>query len=104
MRIVCFSWKDTTHPDAGGAEFVTMEWLKRLRQEGHVVSWVTARYAGASETADIHGISVFRTGNRLTHYPLSVIHYLWNIRGNVDLLIEEVNTIPYMLSLFAKER
>lgn len=105
MKICFFSWKDIRHPEAGGAEVVTHDWMKRLASR-HEVTLVTARYRGSSATDSIDGIRIVRCGTtRLGHYVASVRYYRKHLRDRSDLLIEEINTIPYGLGFFrGKER
>lgn len=101
MRVAWFAWKDIRHPEAGGAELVAHDWLRRLRAEGHDVVLVTAGYPGASAEDVIDDIRIRRLGNRYSHYPLAVAHYVRELRTEIDLIVEEVNTIPYLLSAVA---
>ena len=103
LRIYWFAWKDIRHPDAGGAEVVMHDWLCRLKRDGHDVLLVTARYPGAEAHGDIDGVPIVRVGrNRYTHYWAAVWYYLRHLRHQADLLVEEVNTVPYLLSLVSK--
>ena len=97
MNILWFSWKDRHHPNAGGAELVTSELLDRLVRDGHSVKMITARYKGShsSEILD-NGISTFRTGNRFTVYLKANRLYKASMRDWADIVIDEMNTIPFM--------
>lgn len=98
MKIVWFSWKDIRHPDAGGAEIVTHDLMRRLVAGGHLVTLVTARYAGAGERDTIDGVSIRRVGNRVTHYLHAARLFVTEFRHLADLVVEEVNTVPYFIS------
>lgn len=100
MKIVWFNWKDIHHPDAGGAEIVTHELLRRLAADGHQVTLVTARYPGSKERDHLDGFAVWRSGNRFTHYAHAVWLFLTELRGDTELIVEEVNTVPYLLTFF----
>lgn len=100
-RVLWLSWKDHAHPKAGGAELVMLEISKRLVAEGHRVTVLTAGYDGASERELLDGIEHIRVGkNRYTHNFQAMWHYLRQLRGNYDIVIEAVNTAPYFAPLF----
>ncbi len=104
MNILWFSWKDITHPLSGGAEVVTNELATRLVRDGHEVTLVTGSYKGAAPTATINGYSVIRTGNRVSVYYKAWQYYRQHLRGWADLVIDEVNTIPFFAKFYAGER
>ena len=96
MTIVWFSWKDIRHPLAGGAERVGHEWRQRLAREGHVVRHLTARYPGSLARETIDGVDTIRRGRTvLGHYPAALRAYRHELRADADLIVEEVNTVPY---------
>jgi glycosyltransferase involved in cell wall biosynthesis len=95
MRILWLSWKDIRHPLAGGAEVVTDEILTRLAKEGHDVTLITATYRRATPEDSINGYKVVRRGGRLTVYSQARLYIRQNLGEQPDLLIEEINTIPF---------
>jgi glycosyltransferase involved in cell wall biosynthesis len=98
MRILWFKWKDVRHPDSGGAEIVSHDLMRRLAAAGHQVTTVTARYPGAGERDVIDGVAIRRVGNRVSHYVHAARLFATELRGEADLVVEEVNTVPYFLS------
>lgn len=98
MRIVWCSWKDRAHPQAGGAEVVTDQILRRLVADGHEVTLLTAAYPGAGELETAYRI--IRGGGRFTVYFHAWRYYRKNLRGAVDLVIDEMNTIPFFASRY----
>lgn len=92
MKIVWMSWKDRAHPQRGGAEVVTDNILRRLIADGHEVTLLTADYPGAKSFDDI---SVIRSGNRFTVYYRAWQYYRKHLRGKADLVVDEMNTIPF---------
>lgn len=103
MNILWLSWKDETHPLAGGAEFVSNELRKRLVNDGHNVVLLTARANGQNEQDTMNGVRVYRTGNRYTVYKNAKHLYMKNHAGWADLVIDEMNTIPFFGFTFEKE-
>jgi glycosyltransferase involved in cell wall biosynthesis len=101
MNILWFTWKDYTHPQAGGAETVLRELSSRLVAEGHHVSFLTVRHPGSAAHEIMDGIEVIRIGtNRYLHPFQALAYYLKNMRNKYDAVIEVVNTAPYFGALF----
>jgi glycosyltransferase involved in cell wall biosynthesis len=105
MNIVWFTWKDTDHPLAGGAEVVNEELAARLARDGHRVTFLTAAWPGAKPTATRHGFMVIRTGSRYTSYVTAARYYRRH-RAELgpDLVIDECNTMPYFAGLYSGVR
>lgn len=103
MRILWLSWKDTSHPGAGGAEVVMHELSKRMIADGHEVTLLTARHPGSTETDVIDGVNIIRVGsNRYIHSFAALAHYAKHLRNKFDIVIEDVNTAAYF-SPFLKD-
>lgn len=99
-KILWFTWKDWKHPDAGGAERTNMELATRFVKEGHEVHMITQEYGNAPKEEYLDGVYVLRIGkNRYAHTFLALFHYLRYLRGRYDVIIEEVNTAPYFVTL-----
>lgn len=104
MKIVWFTWKDKTHPQAGGAEIVNEELAKRLVKDGHTVLFIVGGYKNSKKEEIIDGYKIIRLGNRFTLYILACIYYLENLRNWPDLIIEEINTIPFLTQFYAHQK
>lgn len=101
-RILIFNWRDITHPRAGGAERVTHEIARRWVRWGHQVTLFTASYPHACEEEWLDGVHVIRRGRQGTvHWE--AYRYYPRLRGRYDLIIDEVNTIPFLTPLYARE-
>ncbi len=99
--ILIFNWKDIEHPQAGGAEVVTHEIAKRLVQDGYPVTLLTARYPYSSEIGEIDGVQIIRTGSsRLGHYFAAFWYYQRHLKNKFEIIVEEVNTLPYLTGLY----
>lgn len=103
MKILWFTWKDVTHPHAGGAEVVNEEIAKRLVKDGHEVVFIVGGYNGCTYEDYIDGYKVYRVGNRYSTYFYAYLLYRKKFVGWADLVIEEINTLPYFTKLFVKE-
>lgn len=102
-HVVIFNWRDITHPQAGGAERVTHEVARRWVRDGHEVTLFTAAYPGAMPHDVIDGVSVVRRGSQTTVHLAARRYYEVNWRGRCDLVIDEVNTIPFFTPLYVRE-
>jgi len=103
LRILIFNWRCPRHPQAGGAEKATYEIAKRWVQKGHYVQIVSGAYKGGQKHDNIDGIRVTRVGGRYSVYLKSILHYRRRLEGKYDVVIDEINTIPYFTPLYAKE-
>lgn len=102
MNIVWFSWKDLGHPQAGGAERVTHELAKRLVADGHSVTLLTSRPAGLPATEMRDGYRIERSGGRYSVYWRASQTFRRQYRDQTDLIIEEINTVPFFTQLYAR--
>lgn len=102
MKVLWLTWKDYTHPDAGGAEVVLRELSKRLTAEGHQVTFLTVQHPGSQPRENLDGIDIIRIGtSRYIHPFQALAHYIRHLRNKYDVVIEVVNTAPYFASFFA---
>lgn len=104
MRILWFTWKDLRNPRAGGAERVNEELIKRLARRGDEVLIVTAGFRGGAREESVDGYRVLRLGSRWTVYGRAFFHYQWHLRGRFDLVIDEMNTLPFFAKFYAREK
>ncbi|MFA5184162.1 MAG: glycosyltransferase family 4 protein [Patescibacteria group bacterium] len=104
MKILWFTWKDKSHPQAGGAETVNEELAKRLAADGHEVIFLVGGFTDGKEEETRDGFKIIRLGNRWTVYWQAYRYYKKNLRGWADLVIDEVNTIPFFCKFYVRER
>jgi glycosyltransferase involved in cell wall biosynthesis len=104
MKILWMAWKDSMHPQAGGAEVVANNLAKRLVADGHEVILLTARYEGSTAKEVYNGYTIVRGGNRLTVYLKAFQYYRKHLKGWADLVIDECNTLPFFAKFYVKER
>lgn len=104
MNIVWFSWKDIDHPLAGGAEVVSNEIRKHLVRDGHTVTLITAQYEGSKSNEVVRGVRTIRAGGRFSVYPKARQSYKSLTAETVqDVVIDEMNTMPFLAALYAKD-
>jgi glycosyltransferase involved in cell wall biosynthesis len=98
VNLVAVNWRDLRDPDAGGAEVHLYEILRRMAERGHRVTWFSCMFEGASKFDSYDGIDVVRRGtwyNANYVLPRAVKAYLR--REKADLVIEDINKIPFYL-------
>ena len=103
LRILWLNWRCPKHPLAGGAEIYTHEIARRLSRRGHHVILVAPHLPGLPQREIYAGYQIVRVGGNLTIYWKSALKYLQKFRGKVDVVVEEINTIPFMTPLYADE-
>jgi len=102
MDILIYNWRDIKNPSAGGAEVFTHEISKRLVRFGHHVSLFTSSYKGSMSKEVLDGITIHRGGNRYNVYFKAKDYYAKN-RGSFDIIIDEINTRPFMTPKFVND-
>jgi glycosyltransferase involved in cell wall biosynthesis len=103
-KILWFTWKDKKNPISGGAEIVNEELAKRLVQDGHEVKLIVGGYTGAEAREIIDGYEIIRVGGRWTVYWQAYKYYQQNLKGWADLVIDEINTVPFFAKFYVKEK
>jgi len=98
-----FNWRDWTHPAAGGAEKATYEIARRLIKYGVRPHLLVGAYPGCEAEAEWEGIRISRLGGRYGVYFRSAIRYLLKLRGHYDVIVDEINTVPFFTPLYAEE-
>ena len=105
LRILWYNWRCIRHPLAGGAEVYTHEIARRIVRRGHKIVLVTSRPQGLPREEVIDGYRVIRVGNRCTVY-LKAREVYRELRRNgwrPDIVIDEVNTIPFLTPRYVEE-
>jgi glycosyltransferase involved in cell wall biosynthesis len=96
MRILILNWKDRSHPLAGGAEVFTEEVGQSLVQRGHEITLFASTVAGQPDREQVDGIEIVRKGSRLGVYRAARRFWAEQPRGRFDVVIDEINTRPFM--------
>lgn len=103
MKFLFLTWKDLRHPLAGGAEVVNEALARQLVVDGHEVTFLVGGFTGAEHDEMIDGYRVIRVGGRFTVYLHAYKYYKEHLRGWADVVIDEVNTIPFFAKWYARE-
>lgn len=103
MKILLLNWQDITNPLSGGAEVHLHEIFRRIVARGHDATLFCSRYPGAAEEETIDGIRVIREGGRnLFNYHVFP-RYLRDFRSRFDVVVDDINKIPFFTPLFVRE-
>lgn len=103
MKILIYNWRDIKNPRAGGAEIYTHEIAKRLVERGYEVTWFTAAFPRCEKEEKIDGIKIIRAGGRIGVYLQAKKYYKRAFKGQFDVVVDEINTRPFMTPNFVKE-
>ena len=104
MKILIFNWRDLRHTWAGGGEIYVFEQAKRWVKMGHEVTVFCGQdiEKNLPSFEIIDGIKTYRKGGRYSLYLWAVWYYFTRFRGNVDVVIDVENGIPFFTPLFCR--
>ena len=104
-RFLAVNWRDLRNPDAGGAEVHLHEILVRMAAKGHDVTLITAGYPGCPAEEEYEGLKVIRRGSWFNaNFVLAFHACRWLASNPVDLVIEDINKIPFFLPALVRAR
>lgn len=102
LRILAVNWRDIGDPLGGGAEIHLHEILRRAVAAGHEVELVASAYAGAPRQETLDGVVVHRAGDwRVANLALPPVVRRRLRAWRPDLLVEDINKIPFYTPLYA---
>jgi len=96
--LVVANWRDSDHPEAGGAEGCCEEVAARLAAMGEQVVYLTARIPGRPRRERRDGYEVVRTGGRFSVY-VGALLWLAGHRRRISGVIDSQNGIPFFSPL-----
>jgi glycosyltransferase involved in cell wall biosynthesis len=103
LNIVAVNWRDMRDPDAGGAEIHLHEILRRMVERGHRVTWFSCRFQGGAPSDSVDGIDIIRRGNWYdANYVIPRAVRAWLKSNSADLVVEDINKIPFYLPLYTR--
>lgn len=103
MKIIIFNWRCWLNPLGGGAERFTFEVARRLVEWGCEVTWFTSRFSGCRGEEVVDGIRVIRAGGKYSVYWEARKYYERFFKGCFDVVVDEINTRPFMTVDFVKD-
>jgi len=104
VKILIFNWRDIKNPKSGGAEFVTHEISKRWVNRGHEVTLFTSSFPLSKKEEIIDKVKIIRSGQQWSVHWKAYIFYQKYFKGKFDIIIDEINTIPFFTPLYVKEK
>jgi glycosyltransferase involved in cell wall biosynthesis len=75
--------------------------LRRWVKQGDSVEWFAAGFDGAAPETTIDGIHVVRAGHQWSVHAQAIRRYRGRLRDRFDVVIDEVNTMPFFTPLWA---
>ena len=101
-KILLINWRDVRNPEAGGAETYYHEIFSRLARSGeYQVTVLSHTFAGSPSCEEIDGTRVIRIGSR-SFFNYAVIPFVRRHEGEYDLLIEDINKVPFLTPLYTR--
>lgn len=104
MRILILNWRDIKNPRSGGAEILTHEIAKKWVEWGHSVTQVSSGFLNSKKEEKIDGLKIIRLGKWWSVHFLALFYYVKNLRGGVDVIIDEVHGIPFFSAVYAPKK
>jgi len=102
MRILAVNWRDIRDPLGGGAEIHLHAILARAVAAGHEVDLVVSGRFGAPARESIDGIRIHRRGHwAIANFVLPRVVRRLLREHDYDLLVEDINKIPFYTPLYA---
>jgi glycosyltransferase involved in cell wall biosynthesis len=100
-RLLLINWRDIKNPEAGGAEIYYHEIFKRIAAKGISVTVLSHRFGNAPLEEVVDGTIVLRKGGKFL-FNFQIIPWLLRNYRNYDLIIEDLNKIPFFTPLYIK--
>lgn len=105
MNILILSWRGPKHPNAGGAEQVTLEHAKAWVKAGHNVYWFTSTFKDAKSGDLILKVKIIRNGRQF--FDVQVRAFFWYVLGKhpkFDLVVDQFHGIPFFAPLYVRTK
>jgi len=96
LRVLFLNWRDTRHPEGGGSEVYVENVARSLAAAGHEVTIFCAMYEGAAGHETVDGVRFVRAGTKLSVYAEAIKHVRRRAFGDLDVIIDVQNGIPFM--------
>jgi glycosyltransferase involved in cell wall biosynthesis len=93
MRFLMLNWRDPRNPQSGGAERVTLAFLRELKSRGHDVWWFANDFEGAAKEEVIDGLHLVRGGRRGT--SILAARRWYRLQPRFDLVMDQHHGIPW---------
>ncbi len=100
MRFLMLNWRDPKNPKAGGAERVTLAYLRALVQRGHEAYWFANDFPGALPEEIIDQVHIIRGGGIGSSVRKAIQWY--RNQKPFDLVIDQHHGIPWYTPWWCK--
>ncbi len=94
------NWRDPQNPLSGGAERVTLAYLKALVARGHEVYWFAYDFPGAAREEIFEGIHIIRGGGKGT--SIFAARKWYRAQKKFDLVIDQHHGLAWFAPWWAK--
>jgi glycosyltransferase involved in cell wall biosynthesis len=94
--VLFLNWRDTRHPEGGGSEVYVENVARSLAAAGHHVTIFCASYPEAPAREVVDGVRFVRGGTKLSVYAEAVRRLRRGEFGELDVIIDVQNGIPFM--------
>ena len=101
MKILWLNWRDIKNPEAGGAEVFTHEIASRLANKRYEIELFTSQFPNCNNDEEIDGVRIIRDGSKYSVYKRAERYYK-SKKENYDLIIDEINTRPFLTPKYVK--
>lgn len=98
-KILLINWRDSKNPEAGGAELYFHEIFKRLAAKGYSITVLSHTFPGVPSEETVDGMRIIRKGSKFL-FNYQIIPFLLKFQNNFDLIIEDLNKIPFFTPLY----
>ncbi|HLX96478.1 MAG TPA: glycosyltransferase family 4 protein [Verrucomicrobiae bacterium] len=102
MRFLMLNWRDPLNPISGGAERVSLAYLRGLVQRGHEVYWFTCDFPGGRRDDIVERIKIVRGGGKGSAVIKAIQWYRHQPR--FDLVIDQHHGIPWYAPWWSQTR
>ena len=102
MRFLMLNWRDPKNPLAGGAERVTLAYLKALAERGHEVYWFANAFKDCQTEETFDGIHFIRGGGMGSSVFKAISWY--RKQKPFDLVMDQHHGIPWFAPLWCRTR
>ncbi|MBJ7355929.1 glycosyltransferase family 4 protein [Nocardioides sp.] len=101
-HVVFLSWRDTRHPEGGGAEKYLEMVAAGLVELGARVTIFTAAHPAAPPDETVDGIRFVRRGGRFGVYLRGMLALLRGSLGTPDVVVDVLNGLPFWSRLVTR--
>lgn len=103
MRVLFCNWRDTRNPEGGGSERYVEAMARGLVARGHTVTIACAEHGRAPRDEVVDRVRFVRRGSKMGVYLQVLLGLLLRRYGNVDLVVDVQNGLPFFTRLVTRK-